>query len=174
MSDNERLLWVLAQELESSITKCFRMVQDTAEWVDTEDEARALMCRFRGMFVSSLVGEVEEKIGQNFSSVFERLPDRPTLKNSKYWFEDMPKLSTPRGRAKAMWAIRIAYTHGNGHASQIGDPMVAGYLAPQFARRHFRGLAIENDRVMLFGDVTFPAIKTVLEISDRFGSASRT
>jgi hypothetical protein len=167
ISEYERLLWVLAQEIESSIAKCFQMVADEAEWVDSEDEARSLMRRLRGMFVSSLVGDIEERIGRSFSSVFEQLSDSPTPKNSKYWFVDMPSRSSPRGRAKAMWAIRIAYTHGNGHIRQINDPNVAKYLLPEFTRCHFRGLGVDGDLVQLSGDVTFPALKTALEINEK-------
>jgi hypothetical protein len=167
ISDYERLLWVLAEEIESSIAKFFQMVADEAEWVDSDNEARSLTRRLRGMFVSSLVGEIEERVGRPFSSVFEQLSDNPTPKNSKYWFVDMPSGSTPRGRAKAMWAIRIAYTHGNGHIRQVSDPDVAKYLHPEFARCHFRGLGVDGDLVQLSGDVTFPALKTALEINEK-------
>jgi hypothetical protein len=144
------------------------MVPDNAEWVDSDVEAIALMCRFRGIFIASLIGEIEERLGRNFSSVFSQLPDTPTRSDSKYWFVDMPKKSSVRGRAKAMWAIRNAYTHGNGHFSRIKDAKVAAYLRPEFARLHFRGLKVEGDRVLIFKDVTFPALKTALEITDRF------
>jgi len=73
-------------------------------------------------------------------------------------------------RAKVMWAIRTAYTHGNGHISQITDPEVAKYLAPSFARKHFRGVKIVDDILNVTGDVTYPALKTALEINDRFGA----
>ena len=68
-----------------------------------------------------------------------------------------------------MWAIRIAYTHGNGHIGQITDPAVADYLNPTFVKKHFRGISVENDIVKVFGDVTYPALKTALEINDKFG-----
>lgn len=169
ITDYERLLWVLAEEMESSISSCFSKVAQEHEWVNSDSEAKTLMRRLRGIFVASLVGEIEEKIGRIFSSVFNQLPDTPTIKFSKYWYEDMPSTSTPRGRAKVMWAIRIAYTHGNGHIAQVKDPTVVSYLEPAFARKHFRGIGIKNDIVQIFGDVTYPALKTVLEIDDRFG-----
>jgi len=166
ITDQERLLWVLAEEFESSISSCFSKVGERHEWVDNDEEAQALMRRFRGVFIASLVGEVEERIGRKFSSVFDRLSDTPTPKNSKYWFEDMPINSTPRGRAKVMWAIRIAYTHGNGHIDQVTDEDVADYLNTSFAATHFRGVRIEDDFIKVFGDVTYPALKTILEITD--------
>lgn len=168
MSDYERLLWVLAEEFEGSIASCFKKTSENHEWVDSTEEAEALMRRFRGIFVASIVGEIEEKIGRNFSSVFNQLSDKPTIKNSKYWFEDMPINSSPRGRAKVMWAIRIAYTHGNGHIDQIDDKNVAAFLQPTFARVHFRGVEVEDEFVKVTGDVTHPALKTVLEIYDSF------
>lgn len=166
ISDQERLLWVLAEEFESSIASCFSKVGERHEWLASDEEAKALMRRFRGIFIASLVGEIEEKIGRKFSSIFDQLSDSPTLKNSKYWFEDMPKDSSPRGRAKVMWAIRIAYTHGNGHIDQITDIDVADYLDTSFAPKHFRGVKVNDDYVQVFGDVTYPAIKTILEITD--------
>ncbi|MBT3043514.1 MAG: hypothetical protein KME67_11685 [Candidatus Thiodiazotropha sp. (ex Codakia orbicularis)] len=169
ITDYERLLWVLAEEIESSISSCFQKASDEIEWVDSDEEARALMRRLRGIFVASVVGEIEEKIGRSFSSTFQQLPCTPTHKNSEYWFEDMPSTSSPRGRAQVMWAIRIAYTHGNGHINQITDRDVAAYLQPSFAMRHFRGLRVENEIVQVFGDVTYPALKTTLEIYERFG-----
>lgn len=174
ITDYERLLWVLAEEIESSIASCFRKASDEIEWVDSDEEAHSLMCRFRGIFVASVVGEIEEKIGRSFSSTFQQLPNTPTHKNSKYWFVDMPSTSSPRGRAQAMWAIRIAYTHGNGHINQITDPDVAAYLHPNFASQHFRGLRVENDTVQVFGDVTYPALKTALEIYERFNGSGQT
>ncbi len=168
MTDFERLLWVLAEEMESSISSCFQKVPEKHEWVDSDEEAQALMRRFRGIFVASLVGEIEEKIGRKFSSVFDQLSDTATLKNSHYWFEDMPKNSSIKGRAKLMWAIRVAYTHGNGNINQITDQEVADYLKPEFATKHFRGLRVENDLVQVYGDVTYPALKTALEIYDKF------
>ena len=169
MTDYERLLWVLAEEMESSISSCFAKVSEECEWVDTDEEAQSLMRRFRGIFVASLVGEIEEKIGRKFSSTFDQLPTVPTQQKSKYWFQDMPSTSSPRGRAQIMWAIRVAYTHGNGHINQITDSEVAGFMSPDFTRRHFRGLCIENEIIQVFGDVTFPALKTALEIFERFG-----
>ena len=170
ITDYERLLHVLAEELENSISSCFQKVADDSEWVDSDEEAGALMCRFRGIFVASLVGEIEEKIQRSFSSVFDQLPDNPTPKNSRYWYEHMPKDSSTSGRAKVMWAIRIAYTHGNGHVGQISDSEIAYYLIPDFAHKHFRGISIVNDILTINGDVTYPALKTVLEINDRFGA----
>ena len=67
-----------------------------------------------------------------------------------------------------MWAIRIAYTHGNGQLNQISDLGIADFLNPNFAVRHLRGVRVDNDIVKVFGDVTYPAIKTVLEINDKF------
>ena len=70
-----------------------------------------------------------------------------------------------------MWAIRVAYTHGNGHIDQITDQDVADCLNPEYARKHFRGLRVENDLVQVFGDVTYPALKTALEIYEKFKPA---
>jgi len=169
MTDYERLLWVFAEEMESSISSCFRKALEEYEWVDSEEEAKSLMRRFRGIFIASLVGEIEEKIGRKFSSIFDQLSDRPTQPHSMYWFEDMPETSSLRGRAKLMWAIRVAYTHGNGHINQISDQNVAAYLKLEFAKLHFRGLKVENDLVQVSDDVIHPAIKTALEITHRFG-----
>jgi hypothetical protein len=168
ISDYERLLWVLAEEMESSVASCFRKASEEHEWVHSQEEAESLIRRFRGIFVASLVGEIEEKIRRKFSSVFDQLQDVPTLKESSYWFVDMPSTSTARGRAKVMWAIRIAYTHGNGHIDQITDKDVANYLKPAFVRRHFSGVRVENDIVKLSGSVTHPALKTAIEIKEKF------
>lgn len=168
ISDYERLLWVFAEELESNISSCFKKSTEAYEWVDSQDEAESLMRRFRGTFIASVVGEIEELISRPFKSVFDQLSDTPTIKESKYWFEDMPKTSSPKGRAKVMWAIRIAYTHGNGHIDQINDQEVADYLKPEFCNKHFRGIKIENDQIKLFGDVTYPALKTAVEIKEKF------
>lgn len=105
-ADYERLVMVFAQELETSIASCFAN--------SSGDDAELLMRRFRGILVASLVGEIEEKVNKSFSSVFEQLSDKPTKKFSKYWHPDMLKSSSVRGRAKLMWAIRVAYTHDNG------------------------------------------------------------
>ncbi len=169
LSDFERLLWVFAEETESSIRSCFKKADNDYEWVNGQAEVDSLMQRFRGVFVASLVGEIEEKLGRKFSSVFDQLSDSPTAEGSEYWFTDMPRTSTPRGRAKVMWAIRIAYTHGNGHIDQIDDPNIAAWLEPAFVEKHFRGVRVVDDYVKLFGDVTYPAIKTAVEINDQFG-----
>ena len=172
MKDFERMLWVFAEEMETNVVSCFSKASDAVEWVDSDEEAASLMRRFRGIFIASLVGEIEEKIGRSFSSVFDQLSNSPTASKSEYWFSDMPKRSSLRGRAKVMWAIRIAYTHGNGSIHQIDDEKVAEYLQPRFARTHFRGVRVENDLIKLFGDVTGPALKTTLEICDRFTPVS--
>jgi len=133
ITNYERLLWVLAEEMDSSISSCFAKVKKEYEWVESQEEAKSLARRLRGIFIASLVGEVEEKIALKFSSVFEKLSDSPTTQSSKYWFSHMPESSTPCGRAKVMWAIRIAYTHSNGNISQIGDPKIKKFLEPAFA-----------------------------------------
>ena len=122
------------------------------------------MTRFRGIFIASLGGELEELLGRKFSSFFEQLPDTVTSKSDKYWHKDMPKTSTLRGRAKTMWAIRIAYTHGNGLKSQIDDEVVRSYIDFQ----HFRGTHIESDKIVLYGDITSPAVCTAIDIYERF------
>lgn len=145
MTNYERLLWVLADEFETSISSCFKRAGQSYAWVNSDAEAESLMRRFRGIFLASIIGEIEEKIGRGFTSVVDQLPDTPTVENSKYWHIDMPlNTSTPRGRAKVIWAIRIAYTHGNGHIDQVDDPNVASYLRPNFARKHFRGVEIKK------------------------------
>ena len=166
ITDYERLLWVLAQEMDSSISRCFAQVKEEYEWVETKEEAESLARRLRGIFIASLVGEVEEKITTKFSSVFEQLSNSPTPQGSGYWFEHMPESSTPCGRAKVMWAIRIAYTHGNGNISQIGDPKIKEFLEPTFVNKHFKGIKVENDIVTGLEKVPYPAIKTVLEIEN--------
>lgn len=164
ITDQERILSVFAELTESSILKGFQYVKEDYEWVDTDDEAKSLMTRFRGILIASLCGEIEELLGRKFSSFFNQLPDTPTLKSEKYWHIDMPENSTLRGRAKTMWAIRIAYTHGNGLKSQIDDQAVADYLN----HHHFRGIHIESDKIVLYGDVTFPAVRTIVDIYERF------
>jgi hypothetical protein len=168
ITDYERLLWVLAEEMDSSIASCFSKVKESYEWVDNKEEAESLARRLRGIFIASLVGEVEEKIGTKFFSVFEKLSNSPTTQDSKYWYEHMPESSTPCGRAKVMWAIRIAYTHGNGNISQIGDPKVQKFLEPEFVNKHFKGIKVENNIVIGLEKVPYPAIKTVLEIENLF------
>jgi hypothetical protein len=168
ITDYERLLWVLAEEMDSSIYSCFSKVKESYEWVESQDEAESLGRRLRGIFIASLVGEIEEKIGVKFSSVFEKLSDIPTTQDSGYWFEHMPESSTPRGRAKVMWAIRIAYTHGNGNISQIGDPKIKEFLEQVFVNKHFKGIKVVDDVVTGLENVPYPAIKTVLEIENIF------
>lgn len=163
ISDQERILTVFAELTEKSIAEGFERVKESYEWVDTDDEAKSLMTRFRGILIASLCGEIEELLGRKFSSIIDQLPDSPTTKSDKYWHEDMPKTSTLRGRAKTMWAIRIAYTHGNGLKSQIDDETVADYLS----RLHFRGIHIESDKIFLYGDVTYPAVRTAVDIIER-------
>jgi hypothetical protein len=170
ISDHERMLTVFAEELECGIASCYSRIGVESEWIDNHQEAEAIMTRIRGIFVASLVGEVEEKIGRAFSTVFDQLSDRPTLPSSKYWFVDMPKKSTLRGRARVMWAIRIAYTHGNGLMTQIDNKNVADRLEPKYANSHFRGIRVKTGTATIFGDVTFPALKTALAICDQFSS----
>ena len=86
--------WVFVEEIESNISSCFNKVNEEYEWVDQQEEANALMYRFRGIFITSIVGELEELLGRKFSSVFEQLSDTPTLRNSNYWFKDMPRTSS--------------------------------------------------------------------------------
>ena len=164
ISDHERILTVFADLTEESIAKGFKYVLDKYEWVDTDEEAKNLMTRFRGILIASLCGEIEELLGRKFSSFFNQLPDIPTKKTEKYWHEDIPEKSTLRGRAKTMWAIRIAYTHGNGLKSQIDDLNVASYLDEY----HFRGIQVESDKIILNNEVTYPAVKTAVEIYERF------
>lgn len=52
---------------------------------------------------------------------------------------------------------------------KVSDPTIASYLEHSFSKIHFRGICIENDIVQLYGDVTYPALKTVLEINNKFG-----
>jgi len=169
MNDHERLLWVLVQEFESNVRSCLDQVKDPVEWVNSQDEAASLISRFRGTLIASLVGEVEELTGKSFSSLFDQLSKSPTPKNSKYWFSSMPSNSSSRGRAEVMWAIRVAYTHGNGHADQISDVGVRDFLVPNNAARHFQGVKVVNDRIELGHEVSHPAMKTVLELCDKFG-----
>lgn len=166
ITDNERLLEVFVQEINSSISSLREKVTEEYEWVDSIEEAESLGRRLRGIFIASLVGEIEEEIGGNFSSLFATLTDTPTVEHSKYWSEHMPKTSSLCGRAKVMWAIRIAYTHGNGSLSQIGDPKVAVFLDSEFTDKHFEGLVIKNNIVSGLEQVLNASIKTVLEIKD--------
>lgn len=174
MKNYERLLYVLAEEMDSSINSCFNKVKEEYEWVESQEEAESLARRLRGIFIASLVGEVEEKIATKFSSVFDQLSDSPTIQGSAYWSEHMPESSTPCGRAKVMWAIRIAYTHGNGNISQIGDAKIKKFLEPKFVNKHFNGIKVENDIITGLEKVSFPAIKTVLEIENLFLGTTRT
>ncbi len=166
ITTDERLLWVLAEEMDSSIRSCIAKSEEKHEWVNNKDEAYSIARRLRGIFIASLVGEIEEEIGNKFSSLFKQLSNEPTEKNSQYWFRHMPKSSTPLGRAKVMWAIRIAYTHGNGNINQIGDTNVAKYLDPEFTDKHFNGIQVKDDIVSGLDQVPYSAIKTVLEIKD--------
>jgi len=168
ITDYERLLWVLAEQIESATRAFLDKADDPVEWVDSIGEARSLGWRIRGIFVATLVGELEEKMGRSFSSVFAQLPDTPTSSGSKYWFESMPSTSTPRGRASVMWALRLAYTHGNGKVSQVSDIKISNFLDTAFAGRHFSGIRIDNDVVALDSDATFIALRTALEIKERF------
>ena len=164
ISDHERILTVFAELTENSIAKGFKYASEEYEWVDTDDEAKSLMTRFRGALIASICGEIEELLGRKFSSFIDQLPDSPTEKFDEFWHEDMPKGSSLRGRAKTMWAIRIAYTHGNGLRSQIDDEAVSDYID----KRHFRGIHVESDKIILYGDVTFPAVRTAVDIYERF------
>lgn len=87
ISDYERLLFVLAEKMESSLSSCIGIVSDKHEWVDSTEEALMLARRFRGLFVASIVGEIEEKIGRSFSSTFEQLPinQRGRIQNTGSW-----------------------------------------------------------------------------------------
>jgi len=164
MSDYERLLSAFAELTESSIGKAFRQAKEKYEWVDSIEEAKSLMSRLRGTLIASICGEIEEKLGRNFSSFIPQLPDTPTRRTQSFWHASMPNGSTLRGRAKIMWAIRIAYTHGNGKYSQINDPQVAQYLN----ETHFDGISIENDKIVLSGRIAFPAVRTAVDIYERF------
>lgn len=170
MSEFERSLWAFEDQLHKTLGDAFRIVGKHGEWIETDKEAKSLGCRIWGTFIASLCGELEERCGRNFSSFIGQLTDQPTSKNSKYWYCDMPSKSSPKGRAMVMWAIRNAYVHGNGHYSRINDPAVAAWLEPAVAQKHFRGVSIEDDRVFLTKDVPHVAIKTAVEILDKFGA----
>lgn len=172
MSEFERRLWAFGAQLHKTLGDAFRVSGRHGEWIESNEEAEALGYRLWGTFIASLCGELEERCGRNFSSFIDQLTERPTKESSKYWFCDMPKTSSPKGRAKVMWAIRNAYVHGNGHYSRINDAEVAAWLQPSVAAKHFRGVKIENDRVVVTKDVPHVAIKTALEIVDKFGAAS--
>ena len=172
VKDYERLLTVFSEEMESSISSCFQKSLNKYEWVDSAEEARALARRFRGVFVASVVGEIEEKISRSFTSTFKQLSKIPTQKKSKYWCDAMPSTSSPRGRAQVMWAIRIAYTHGNGRVNQITDCKVVEYLDPSFVNQQFKGLQIENNNIQILRYVTYPVLKTALEIYEKFSGNS--
>lgn len=171
MDDQERKLWAFADIMDRGIATTFREADLPGSWVDGREEAEELMSRMRGIFVASLVGEVEERLSRDFGSTFQQLSDRPSDQR-KYRHEDIPRRSTLRGRAKIMWAVRLTYTHGNGLVSQIeDDDLVELIQDAQYVRRHFRGIHIRLDRLWLGGDVTYPAIKTQLEILDRLAPA---
>ena len=119
ISDSERILTVLAEQIERSCGLISHMVDDDVEWVDSLDEADALASRMRGIFVATLVGQIEEETGKGFTSIIEELPDLVTAPKSLHWFESMPATSTLQGRAKVMWAIRLAFTHSNSVLKKI-------------------------------------------------------
>lgn len=77
-------------------------------------------------------------------------------------------IASLRGRAKVVWAIRVAYTHGNGHKDQVDDNKVRAWIERSFVRTHFRGVELNDDVLTLMGDVTYPALRTALTIVKQF------
>ena len=164
MPDQERILSEFATLTEGSIAKGFRHVVEKYEWVETKEEAINLMSRFRGILISSLCGEIEECTGISFSKILSQLSDSPDFNTSKFRHQNMTQSSSLRGRAQTMWAIRIAYTHGNGHIRQIDDDEVIDFLPGE----HIMGIKIESEKIILTGQETFPAVRTAVEIFEKF------
>lgn len=164
MTDHERILSEFATLTEESISKAFKHLEEKYEWVDTKEEAVSLMSRLRGNLIASLCGEIEEITGIGFAKIISQLSDKPDLKTSKFRHENMPETSSLKGRAQIMWAIRLAFTHGNGDIAQIDDANVAAYLF----NKHLDDVTVEANRVVLGRKVTFPSIRTTVEILEKF------
>ena len=164
MSDQERLLSEFASLTESAIADVLRHLEEKYEWVETKEESVSLMSRFRGILIASLCGELEELLGMKFMKLVPQLSDKADKKTSKFTHENFPDDSSLKGRAQTMWAIRIAFTHGNGLISQIDDAQVAGYLPG----KHLKGINIVDDKIILERQVTFPSVRTAVEILEKF------
>lgn len=164
ISNFERILSVFGETTESSITEIFNKLTIEYGWVDNHTEAERLMSRFRGILISSICGELEQELKLSFRKIISKLPNTPTTKADSYWHQNMPINSTLKGRAKSMWAIRIAFTHGNGLISQIKDSDLVDHLT---SSRHLCGVHLEEEQIILGGDITFPVIRSATDIYER-------
>ncbi len=164
ISDHERLLTEFANLTESSAAAAFKQIGEKYEWIETSDEAIGIMSRLRGILIASLCGELEELVKMGISKILPQLSNKEDKKTSKFTHEYFPEKSSLKGRLETMWAIRIAFTHGNGLFSQIDDPKVAAYLT----ETHLTGISIVNDRIILQRQVTISSVRTAVEIFEKF------
>jgi hypothetical protein len=154
--------------LEEAICGVFSKYTKGAKHENGMQIAERMMSRYRGVFVASLCGEIEESTGKNIRQLIDQTSEQATVKNSIYRRLDTPKGSSLRGRLRVMWAIRIAFTHGNGMLSQISDDSVKEWLNPAFSAKHFHGVDVENGKIELTSDITDPAIFSAIEVIDNF------
>lgn len=140
----ERILWVFAGALGHTSRHVENELTNSLGWVETCEEKLRLDSRLAGTFIASIAGELEEEIGTSFSRLIYQLSEESTAMGSRYWFVSMPENSSPRGRAQVMWAVRVAFTHGNGRLSQISDPKVASWLDSAHLQLHFDGVDVSR------------------------------
>ena len=164
LTNRERLLTVLVGEATGVSARFFKQVDQKYEWLDSREEAERLSNRLCGLLVATLVGEIEETTKKSYTKILEKLPDTPTTSEHPFWFSTMPENSSVQGRAKVMWAIRVAFTHGTGHLNQIHDPKVKPWAEPAFASAQFSGYSVVDNRILIGGGDCYAAMRTTVGI----------
>lgn len=123
------------------------------------------MSNILGMFIIWLTAAEEVRqnsLGNNGSyrtNVINQLPDVDD--------EDWPDyLNNPMGslreRARSLWGIRIAFTHGNGNIDNVTDSINREYA--RRAEEFLPGVTLNNQILVLNPGISNHAIRTIVQI----------
>lgn len=132
------------------------------------DSAENSECRIVGMFITWLTACTEARFhedGQNHNfrnSVIDKLPDIDDP-NWKIYIQPTPKASL-KERVKALWGVRIAYTHGDGFISKIKSTSNKEFA--QNSPFALDGVSIDGDFLKVNFGVCHVAIRTIVQVQD--------
>jgi len=125
--------------------------------------------RIMGMFITYLTACEESRqnsLGRNGGftlTVISNLPDTDDPSWPTY-IEPAPT-STLKDRAKALWGIRIAFTHGDGDVMQIKNMTNRQYAID--AATILPGVSLNGNQLEITEGVSHYAIRTISQIHDQ-------
>ena len=128
-----------------------------------DDPTNESVSRIYGMFITWLTACEEARHPHSYSkSVIDALPDHDDPDWKVYI---SPRTGwTLKERAQALWGIRIAFTHGDGEINLISNSKNKSYAIN--SARIFKGVSIENNRLVINGAIEHVAIRTMVHIRD--------